>query len=56
MTLLHLFSVLLALSVSVHVGCSAAFIAWRGGSRPTVAVLIGGGAIGLYFAAVAAYR
>lgn len=60
MTTLSLFSLLLALSVSVHVGCVATFVAWRGGIRPAMAVLIGGGscstACGLYLAAVTAYR
>ncbi|MEU5798340.1 MULTISPECIES: hypothetical protein [Streptomyces] len=60
MTTLQLVSLLLALSVCVHVGCVSAFVAWRGGVRPATAFLIGGGscgtACGLYLAAVSAYR
>lgn len=60
MTMLQLISLLLALSVSVHVGCISAFVAWRGGMRPATAFLIGGGscgtACGLYLAAVSAYQ
>lgn len=60
MTVLQLISLLLALSVSIHVGCIAAFAAWRSGTRPATAFLIGGGscgtACGLYLAAVSAYQ
>ncbi|MFF2363769.1 hypothetical protein ACFVU0_13765 [Streptomyces sp. NPDC058122] len=51
---------LLALSTAVHIGCAAAFTAWRSGSHPATALLIGGGATGtacaLYLAAVSAYQ
>lgn len=51
---------LLALSSAVHIGCAAAFIAWKGGNHPATALLIGGSAAGtacaLYLAAVSAYQ
>jgi hypothetical protein len=51
---------LLALSVALHIGCAAAFTAWRAGTHPATALLIGGGATGtacaLYLAAVSAYH
>ncbi|MFF9213252.1 MULTISPECIES: hypothetical protein [unclassified Streptomyces] len=60
MTPFQLLAMLLALSVALHVGSVAAFTAWRGGTKGTKALLIGGGAAGsacgLYFAAVSAYH
>ena len=59
MTTPDLLALLLALSTSVHIGCAAAFTAWRGGSNRATALLIGGSAAGttcaLYLAAVSAY-
>ncbi|MFB7254914.1 hypothetical protein [Streptomyces nojiriensis] len=56
----QLLSLLLALSAALHVGSAAAFTAWRAGTPPALALLLGGGATGsacaLYIAAVSAYR
>ncbi|WP_328743780.1 hypothetical protein OHT57_00380 [Streptomyces sp. NBC_00285] len=60
MSTLQVLTLLLALSVAVHIGCAAAFTAWRAGTHPGTALLIGGSAIGtacaLYLAAVSAYH
>lgn len=59
MSVLQLLALLLALSVAVHTGCAGAFIAWRGGTRPASALLVGASAAGtvcaLYLTAVGAY-
>ncbi|WP_333740508.1 hypothetical protein [Streptomyces sp. IBSBF 2806] len=59
MTPLKLLALMLALSVALHIGCVAAFTAWRSGTSPAKAILIGGSATGsacgLYFAALSAY-
>ncbi|MCX5256735.1 hypothetical protein OOK27_21790 [Streptomyces canus] len=60
MTPLQLLALLLALSVALHIGSVTAFAAWRSGTTPAKAILIGGSATGsacgLYFAAVSAYH
>ncbi|MES0837318.1 hypothetical protein [Nocardiopsis tropica] len=60
MSVPQLLALLLALSVSVHIGCAGAFIAWRGGARPASALLVGASATGtacaLYLTAVGAYQ
>jgi hypothetical protein len=60
MSTLQVLLLLLALSVALHIGCAAAFTAWRAGTHPATALLIGGSAAGtacaLYLAAVSAYR
>ncbi|MEV5877986.1 hypothetical protein AB0L75_27930 [Streptomyces sp. NPDC052101] len=60
MTQQQLLALLLALSAALHLGCAAAFVAWRDGARPGAALLIGGStagaAGGLYLTAVSAYR
>ncbi|MFF7845182.1 hypothetical protein ACFZC6_41545 [Streptomyces ossamyceticus] len=60
MTNVQILALLLALSAAAHIGCAAAFIAWRGGHSGPKALLIGGGAsgaaCGLYFAALSAYQ
>lgn len=60
MSTFQMLSLLLALSVALHIGCAAAFTAWRGGNRPATALLIGGSATGtacaLYLTAVSAYH
>ncbi|MFD9503441.1 hypothetical protein [Streptomyces sp. NPDC060035] len=60
MTQLHVLALLLAMSLALHIGCAAAFAAWRGGTRPALTLLIGGSATGtacaLYLAAISAYR
>ncbi|MFM9499800.1 hypothetical protein ACKI1Q_40220 [Streptomyces galilaeus] len=57
---LQLLALMLALSVALHIGCAAAFTAWRTGTQPAKALLIGGSAAGsacaLYLTAVGAYR
>ena len=59
MSSFQVLTLLLALSVALHIGCAATFAAWRGGTRPALALLIGGSATGtacaLYLAAVSAY-
>lgn len=59
MSTLHLLTLLLALSVALHIGCAAAFAAWRSGTHPSMALLIGASATGtacaLYLTAVTAY-
>ncbi|GGX04274.1 hypothetical protein [Streptomyces lomondensis] len=60
MSTLQVLTLLLALSMALHIGCAAAFTAWRGGTRPALALLIGGSAAGtacaLYLAGVSAYN
>lgn len=52
-------TLLLALSVALHIGCAAALTARRAGTHPATAVLIGTSAVGtacaLYLTAVDAY-
>ncbi|MFJ3864343.1 hypothetical protein [Streptomyces nigra] len=59
MSKLQALALLLALSVAFHIGCVAAFTAWREGARPGTALLIGGSATGaactLYLTAVGVY-
>ncbi|MFD9400328.1 hypothetical protein ACFWA4_16150 [Streptomyces sp. NPDC060011] len=60
MSTVQTLALLLALSVASHIGSTAAYVVWRGGTRPATAILIGasatGTACGLYVAAVSAYR
>ncbi|MEK2472207.1 MULTISPECIES: hypothetical protein [Streptomyces] len=60
MSTLQLLAMLLALSVTLHIGCAAAFTAWRGGTSPAKALLIGASATStacaLYLTAVGDYR
>ncbi|MFF0001514.1 hypothetical protein [Streptomyces avermitilis] len=60
MSTIQMLTLLLALSVAVHVGCAAAFTVWRAGTHPATALLIGGSASGtacaLYLTAVSAYH
>ncbi|MFD8733393.1 hypothetical protein ACFV06_00550 [Streptomyces sp. NPDC059618] len=60
MSPLQILALLLALSASVNFAFAAALIARRGGAGFSQAVLTGGGAgattMGIYFAAVSAYR
>ncbi|MFF8429033.1 hypothetical protein ACF07Y_28565 [Streptomyces sp. NPDC016566] len=60
MSTLQKLGLLLALSGALHIGCAAAFTAWRGGAHPATALLIGGSAASttcaLYLAVVSAYR
>ncbi|MFJ5731502.1 hypothetical protein [Streptomyces paradoxus] len=60
MSTLQVLMMLLALSVALHIGCAAAFTAWRAGTHPAAALLVGGGATGtafaLYLTAIGAYR
>ncbi|MER6738942.1 hypothetical protein [Streptomyces puniciscabiei] len=60
MSTLQVLTLLLALSMALHIGCAAAFTAWRAGTHPGTAVLIGGSATGtacaLYLTAVSAYH
>ncbi|GAA5708282.1 hypothetical protein AQJ43_38175 [Streptomyces avermitilis] len=60
MSTIQMLTLLLALSVAAHVGCAAAFTAWRAGTHPATALLIGGSASGtacaLYLRAVSAYH
>ncbi|MFJ2722952.1 hypothetical protein [Streptomyces sp. NPDC087437] len=60
MSTLQVLMLLLALSVALHIGCVATFTAWRAGTRPATALLIGGSATGtacaLYLTAVSAYH
>ncbi|MFD7134954.1 hypothetical protein [Streptomyces sp. NPDC059894] len=60
MSTVQTLALLLALSAALHVGSAAAFTAWRGGTRPAIAILIGASATatacGLYVTAVSAYR
>ncbi|WP_030942347.1 hypothetical protein [Streptomyces sp. NRRL S-646] len=60
MSTLQVLMLLLALSVALHIGCAAAFIAWRLGNNPVSALLIGGSTFGtacaLYLTAVSAYH
>ncbi|MFF2205656.1 hypothetical protein [Streptomyces sp. NPDC058145] len=60
MSTLQTLSLLLALSVALHIGSAAAFTAWRAGIHPATALLIGGSATGtacaLYLTAVSAYH
>ncbi|GAA2785428.1 hypothetical protein GCM10010521_74530 [Streptomyces rameus] len=60
MSTLQVLTLFLALSMALHVGCGAAFTAWRAGTHPGTALLIGGSATGaacsLFLAAVSAYH
>ncbi|WP_035847175.1 hypothetical protein [Kitasatospora azatica] len=60
MSTLQVLTLLLALSVALHIGCAAAFTAWRGGTHPAKAVLIGGSATGtvcaLYLTGASVYH
>ncbi|MCX4853747.1 hypothetical protein [Streptomyces canus] len=60
MSTLQVLTLLLALSVALHIGCAAAFTAWRAGTHLGTALLIGGSATGtacaLYLTAVSAYH
>ncbi|MER5875083.1 hypothetical protein OG892_22030 [Streptomyces sp. NBC_00341] len=60
MTQQQLLALLLALSAALHLGCAAAFVAWREGTTPGTALLIGGSTVGaaasLYLTAVGAYH
>ncbi|AEY93240.1 hypothetical protein SHJG_7974 [Streptomyces hygroscopicus subsp. jinggangensis 5008] len=60
MSTLQVLMLLLAVSVALHIGCVAAFTAWRAGTHPATALLIGGSATGtacaLYLTAVSAYH
>ncbi|MFF8430973.1 hypothetical protein ACF07Y_38740 [Streptomyces sp. NPDC016566] len=60
MSTLQVLMLLLALSAALHIGCATAFTAWRAGTHPATALLIGGSATGtacaLYLAAVSAYH
>ncbi|MEU5599738.1 hypothetical protein [Streptomyces sp. NPDC020298] len=60
MSTLQMLMLLLALSGALHIGCAAAFAAWRAGTHPATALLIGGSATStacaLYLTAVSAYH
>lgn len=60
MSVIQLLALLLAVSVAVHIGYTAAFIACRGGAEPPIALLVGAGsartACTLYLTAVSAYH
>lgn len=60
MSVIQLLALLLALSVSAHIGCAAALIAWRAEVGPYKALLVGassaGAICGLYLRAVAVYH
>lgn len=60
MTTIQVLSLLLVVSAACHIGCAAAFTAWRGGTRAAEAVLVGGsatgGALALFLTAVSADR
>lgn len=40
----HVIALLLAVSVALHIGSAAAFIARRAGTSPSAAILVGGSA------------
>lgn len=56
----HVIALLLAVSVALHIGSAAAFIAWRAGTSPPASVLVGGSAVvsvfAVYLSGVSAYR
>ncbi|MFJ8827621.1 hypothetical protein ACIREE_38460 [Streptomyces sp. NPDC102467] len=56
----HVLSLLLALSIAVHIGSATAYLARRAGSSPPASVLAAGSAaasaIALYLSSVTAYR
>nr|WSY50888.1 hypothetical protein OG999_12725 [Streptomyces sp. NBC_00886] len=60
MTTPDVFALLLAVSVALHVGNAAAFLAWRAGTSPPASVLVGGSAAAstwaLYLSGISAYR
>ncbi|MFE1077527.1 hypothetical protein ACFW31_03350 [Nocardiopsis alba] len=60
MSVVQLLALLLALSVSVHIGCVSALIAWQGGAGVAKALLVGAGSVGtvcaLYLTAVGTYQ
>jgi hypothetical protein len=60
MSTTHVIALLLAVSVALHIGNAAAFIARRAGASPSASALVAGSAVGsacaLYLAGISAYR
>lgn len=60
MSTTHVIALLLAVSVALHIGNAAAFVARRSGAMPATSALVAGSVVGsvcsLYLAGISAYR